>query len=181
MPGQDNCFTEQRTALGSADVESVTEAGEIRKRHVVLPACQAIGEPCAVYIKRNIVLVTSLADLRQLIQRVKRAVFRGLGNIDQAGHDHMLVIGVVPVALNAALDGIGVKLSVLMRQGDYFVAAGFDRACFMSADMAGLRGDHALVRAKDGPYHSGVGLCSADKKIDVGIWSIAGFPDLRTG
>ena len=93
----------------------------------------------------------------------------------------MLVIGVVPVTLNAALDGIGVKLSVLMRQSDNFVAAGFDRARFVSAYMAGLRGDHALVRAKDGSDHGGVGLRSADKKIDVGIGSIAGFPDLRAG
>ena len=62
----------------------------------------------------------------------------------------MLVIGVVPVALNAALDGIGVKLSVFVRQCDNFVAAGFDRACLVSADMTGLRGDHALVRAKNG-------------------------------
>ena len=121
------------------------------------------------------------AYLRQFLQRVKRTVFRGLGNIDKAGHDHMLVIGVVPVTLNAALDGIGVKLSVFVGQCDNFVAAGFDRACLVSADMAGLRGDHALIRAKDGPYNSGVGLRSADKEKDVGIGCIAGFPDFRAG
>ena len=68
-----------------------------------------------------------------------------------------------------------------MRQCDNLMAAGFDRACLVSAYMAGLRGDHALVRAKNGSNHGGVGLRSADKKIDVGIRSIAGFPNLYTG
>ena len=109
MPGQNYCFPEQRAALSPADVESITETGEVGECYIVLLARQAIGESCAVDIKRDIVLVTGFADLRQLLQRVKSAEFRGLGNIDQAGHDHMLVIGVVPVALNAALDGIGVR------------------------------------------------------------------------
>ena len=93
----------------------------------------------------------------------------------------MLVVGVVPVALNAALDGIGVKFSVQLRQRNDFVAAGFDRACLVCADMAGLGGNYALIRAKDGPYHSGVGLRSADKKIDVSIGGITGFPYLSAG
>ena len=70
VPGQDDRFSEQGAALGSADVESITESCEIREHHIVLPASQAIGEPCAVYIKRNIVLVAGFADLRQLLQRI---------------------------------------------------------------------------------------------------------------
>ena len=93
----------------------------------------------------------------------------------------MLVVGVVPVALNAALDGIGVKFSVQLRQRNDFVAAGFDRASLVCADMTGLCGNYTLVGAKNGFDHSGVGLCAADKKIDVCIGSIAGFTNLRAG
>ena len=68
MPGQDYCLAEQRAALGSADVEGITETGEVGECYIVLLARQAIGEPCAVDIKRNIVLAAGFADLRQFLQ-----------------------------------------------------------------------------------------------------------------
>ena len=68
MPGQDDRFSEQGAALGSADVESITESCEIREHHIVLPACQAIGEPRAVDIERDTVSVTGFTDLRQFLQ-----------------------------------------------------------------------------------------------------------------
>ena len=165
MSGKDDRFSEQRAALGAADVR----------------ACERIGKSCAVHIKRNIAAMADFADLCQLLQGVERSEFCGLGNVDQSGHDHMLVIGVIPVALYAAFNRIGVQFAVFMGQSDHFVPAGFDRAGFMCTDVACLGGDHALIRAKDRLDHGGISLGAADQKMDIGVRRIACFSYFGAG
>ena len=99
--------------------------------------------------------------------------------IDHAGHDHVVVVGVVLVFVQKRPDLVCTDLSVVVRQRQDFVSAELDCAGLVYADVPGACGDHALIAFQHGVDHRGVRLRAADQKEDLCGRRIAGFADLR--
>lgn len=99
--------------------------------------------------------------------------------IDHAGHDHVVVVGVVLVFVQKRPDLVCTDLSVVVRQRQDFVSAELDRTGLVYADVPGACGDHALIAFQHGVDHRGVCLRAADQKEDLCGRRIAGFADLR--
>ena len=118
---------------------------------------------------------------RQLRLGIERAQLRGLGEIDHAGEGHV-VVGLVGVKAPAVVPhGVGGELPVLPGQGDHLVAGELDGPGLVDADMAGVRGDHALPAIEQGGDGHGVGLGAAHQEIHVRPGLPAGGADLLPG
>ena len=78
--------------------------------------------------------------------------------IDHAGHDHVVVVGVVLVFVQKRPDLVCTDLSVVVRQRQDFVSAELDRTGLVYADVPGACGDHALIAFQHGADHRGVCL-----------------------
>ena len=81
--------------------------------------------------------------------------------IDHAGHDHVVVVGVVLVFVQKRPDLVCTDLSVVVRQRQDFVSAELDRTGLVYADVPGACGDHALIAFQHGVDHRGVCLRAA--------------------
>ncbi len=69
----------------------------------------------------------------------------GLGEVDQAGLDRVLVAGVGPVGGAQLGDLLGGDLPIFAGEGQHFVPGGLNRPCLMGVDMAGAGADHPLI------------------------------------
>ncbi len=87
-------FTEHGTHLGAADVEHVRDTRDVFKRHVVAGCGQRVAKSCAVDEQWHVVLRADLADRLEFVERVERAVFGGLRNVDASGEYHMCIVAV---------------------------------------------------------------------------------------
>ena len=177
----DDGFAEQRAAFGSADIEGVAEPAEIRQRDVVFGAGEGVGQSGAVQIERHLKGPADPADFLKLPQAVQRSVFRGMGEVDHAGHHHMLPVPVLPPGLRAGPDLFRRDFSVPVRQGEHLVAAVLDGAGFVGGDMPAFGGNHPLPGAEERVDHDGVGLRAAGQKPDRRVRHAAGGADFLPG
>ena len=81
--------------------------------------------------------------------------------IDHAGHDHVVVVGVVLAFVQKRPDLVCTDLSVVVRQRQDFVSAELDCAGLVYADVPGACGDHALIAFQHGVDHRGACLRAA--------------------
>ena len=88
---EDHGLAAQGAGLGPADIEHVTQPGDVLKGQVRVPAHQAVGQPGAVQEQPQAVFPADRRDPLQLRFRIQRAVFRRVGNIYHAGKGHVLV------------------------------------------------------------------------------------------
>ena len=101
-----------------------------------------------------------------------------MGDIDHAGHDHMVMVVIV---VKSAAETVYVrcrKLSVITGYGKDFVACMFNGTRLMLADMAAVSGNDALVGPQYGTDDDGVCLRPARQEMDSGIFYTAGGPYL---
>ena len=178
MLRNNNRFPEKRTALGSANIEDIAQSGQIRQCHVVFRTGKGIGESCAVHIERNRVFSAYTADLLQFLKGIKRPVLGRLGEIDGPGHDHVVVIVVLPEGIDTRADLLCRDFPVVLFQSQNFMSACLDRAGFMDADMSADGSDHALVRTQHGIDHGGVRLCAAGQEVNIRFRCLTGDADL---
>ena len=59
---ENQCFTQQRAALGPADVEHIAETGEVRQGHIVLRAGEGIGQAGSVHIEAETLFPADSTD-----------------------------------------------------------------------------------------------------------------------
>ena len=85
-------LAEHRAHLGAADIEHVGETRDVLDRHVVAGGGQRVAKSCAVDEQRHVVLRADLADRLKFGERVERAVFGGLRNVDASGEHHVRVV-----------------------------------------------------------------------------------------
>ena len=109
------------------------------------------------------------ADLRQLLQSVESSVLCRMRYIDHAGHDHMLMIGIIDVVVQQSSDLLGCYLAVMVRQRQHLVPAEFDSPRLMCADMPRLSADYALIAAQECVDHSRIGLRAAYQKENIRV------------
>lgn len=81
--------------------------------------------------------------------------------VDHAGHDHVVVVGVVLAFVQKRPDLVCTDLSVVVRQRQDFVSAELDCTGLVYADVPGACGDHALIAFQHGVDHRGVRLRAA--------------------
>ena len=117
----------------------------------------------------------------QLRLGVQGAVLGGVGDVDHAGEDHVVVVGVGVEGLAEVLHRGGVQLAVFLGQADHLVARVLDGSGLMARHMAGGGGNHALPAVQQGSNDDGVGLGAARDKAHVCLGAGAGGADLLFG
>ena len=90
-------------------------------------------------------LPAHLVDGLQLRLGVQGAQLSGLGEVDQAGLDRVLVAGVGPVGGTQLGDLLGGDLPVFAGEGQHLVPGGLHRPRLVGVDMAGVGTDHPLI------------------------------------
>ena len=81
---EDHRFAAEGAHFCAADIEDVGQGGDIGERHVGGGAHEAVAEARAVDVEGQGVFVADAAQRRELVFRVERSVFRGVGNVDHA-------------------------------------------------------------------------------------------------
>ena len=180
-PREDHRLPEQRPALRSSDIEGVAEAPEIRQGHVVFRGRQGVGQPGAVHVEGGIIAVAEGADPLQLLQGIQRPVFRRLGKIHQAGHDHMLPVFVRPISRKRLFQRLRRHPALRLGNRQHLMAAELDRPGLVNRDMPRFRGHHPLPGAQKRVDHRGVGLGPPHQQEHLRLRAFAGFPDFRPG
>ena len=89
--GCNNRFSEKRSDFGPADVECVTEACNVLESDVCSGGGQSVSQACSVHIKRNMSFAAYAAQILQFIERIKCAVFGGMGDVDHSRGNHVLI------------------------------------------------------------------------------------------
>ena len=118
----------------------------------------------------------------QLCKGIECTEFRGLGEIDHGGLDHVLVGGVGPVGSPQGQDGRRRELPVLRRDGQDLVPGGLDGPRLVDVDVPGVGGDDPLVGPQGRGDHRGVDLGPAHQKVDGQVLPApAQGPDLGAG
>ena len=115
-----------------------------------------------------------MEDLRQLCLGVEHTRLGGVGDVDHAGADGMLVI-----RLGGGGDGhlAAGDQAVVMGEGQALVAGGLDRTGLMDVDVAGLGADHALVGQQQWVNSPLIGLGAADEEVHRALLAGEGFAD----
>ena len=91
----------------------------------------------------------------------------------------MVAVGVEGLAILAQL--AGVNQPVVLREGEHLVPGRLDRARLMHVHMAGLRGDHALIRLQHRIDDQLIGLRATGDEADLRLWAIARLANLLLG
>ena len=97
-----------------------------------------------------------------------------MGEIDHAGHDHVITGAVLFKIPEEAVDLIGGKLAEFMGQRQDFMAAKFNGTGFVDADVPRIRRNDSLIGGKHCINDGGIGLRSADEKMYFTFRRMAG-------
>ena len=174
----DHGFPEERAAFRTADIEGVAKTGKVRERKIIFRTGERIGKARAVEEKRDPVPAAHAADPGQFLFGIERTELGRLRNVNKARHDHMVAVLIVKVSSQSGPERFRRKLPVFVRDREDLVAVRLDRACFMDADVPGIRRDDALIGQQERVDHRRVGLRAADEKIDRRILCAHGPADL---
>ena len=179
--GNDDGLAKQGAAFRAANIENVGQARQVRQGDIVSGAGEGVGQAGTVDVERQVVAVADLADGRELGQRVQRAIFGRLRDIDHAGHDHVLAVAIVQVVFTVGSDGRSADFAKMMGERQHLVAAELNRPGLMYADMPAVCGDYSLVGAQQGVDDGGIRLRAAQQEIYGGQWAGAGCTDFFPG
>lgn len=97
-----------------------------------------------------------------------------MGEIDHAGHDHVITGALLFKIPEKAVDLIGGKLAEFMGQRQDFMAAKFNGTGFVDADVPRIRRNDSLIGGKHCINDGGIGLRSADEKMYFTFRRMAG-------
>ena len=92
--------------------------------------------------------------------------YSNAGNNDDLQEDFFSNLSLRKSTADKRWSSVPLKAAWCLNGAD-LVAGGLDRAGLMDVDVAGVRGDHALPRAKRGVDDLFVGDCAADHKVHV--------------
>ena len=111
--------------------------------------------------------VAQLVQFLQFAAAIDGAVFRGEGDIDHPGEDHVLVVGIGVEGLQEGFHFLCADFSGVAGDGEDFVAGVFDGACFVQGYVAGFGCDHAFPAAEETADDSLVGLGASGQEKDA--------------
>ena len=151
----------ERAALGAANVEYVAQLRQLGQGNVALIGRQRIGQAGAIHKQRNLALLAHRMDCRELSLGVQRAVLGRQAHIHGARKHHVLTALVFVEHLDIVFEILGVHLALVAGDGEHLVAAKLDGARLVAGNVAGLGGNHALVRREQHVNHRRVGLRAA--------------------
>ena len=174
-------LTEQGADLGAADVEHIGQPGDVLERDIGAIGGQRVPQARAIEEQLHAVAVADAAQGLQLVQRVQRAVFRGMGDVDGAGEHHMLVVAVRVERGAVVVELGGVDLAVMVGERQHLVPGGLDGAGLMHVDVPGGGGHRACIGGGDGVDDGLVGLGAADQEAHIRIRRAAGLADAGLG
>ena len=169
------------THLRAADIKDVAMAGQPGQVEIACLRHQPIAQAGTVNEQWHFVCLAEVVDSLDFGSLVECAEFGGGGDIDNAGYDHVLIDGVGIEAVVKVVKIFGSHLTVVLGQGDDFVAAGLNGPRLMYVDVAGIYGYDALVARQHTINNGGIGLRAAHEEIDVGIGALAGLSDFLAG
>lgn len=170
-------LTEHGSDLGAADIEYVRDTRDVFKRHVVAGCGQRVAKSCAVDEQRHVVLRADLADRLKFGERVERAVFGGLRNVDASGEHHVRVVA-VRVERGAVLVEFGrIDFAVMVGERQHLVSGEFDGARLMHVHMACACRDYAGILRCDGVDDGLVGLRATYQEENLCVRAGACFAD----
>ena len=172
-----NGFAAECAAFGAADVEHIRELCDVCQRHIGIRR-EAVAEACAIQKQRHGKLLANGRNALQLVSRVKRAVFRRMGDVHHARKYHVVVACVRIKGLNIFAEIVRIQLAVLMRNGQHLVSGGLDGAGFMRIHMPAGGRHNALIRTEQRINDDHVGLCAAGQKIHLSVLAVRRFFDL---
>ena len=178
--GEDDRLAAEGAALGAADVKSIGQAGQVGQGHVVCRAREGVGQAGTVDIEGHADLMADGREVLELSQRVKGAILGRLRDIDGAGLDLVLPVGVLVPGVPAVAHSLGGKLAVLRGKREHLVARELDRASIVYAHMPRVRRHHTLPGGEQRVDHDLVGLRAAAHEMHLGIRAGADRADLST-
>ena len=179
--GEDDSLAAEGTYLGAADVEHVGQAGNVSQRDIGALADQTVAQPGTVHEQGHVVGVADGGKRFQLCLGVQGAVLRGVGDVDHAGEDEMVHVGVGVECFAEILHILGGHFAVGVGQAEHFVARELDGTGLMGGYMAGGGSQYALPAVEHGADDHGVGLSAAGDEKDIRLRAGAGRADLLFG
>ena len=174
-------FSQETAALGTANVEGICQTGQVLHGHIIAFRHEAIGQAGTVHVEGKMVFMAGPADFYQFLQCIERAVFRGLGNINQRRHHHVFMVSIGPVAIYIFCNLGSPDFPFFRWQLQYLVAAIFNGPGFMDRDMAGPGRNDSFIGTEHGINDGGIGLGTANEEIYVRLRRTGSFPDFIPG
>ena len=171
----------QSAALGATDVEHVAQLRQLGQGNVAPIGRQRIGQARTIHKQRNLALLAHRMNRRELGLGVQRAVLGRHAHIHGARKHRVFVALVFVEHLDIVLEILGMHLALVAGDGEHLVAAKLDGARLVAGNVAGLGGNHALVRRKQHVNHRRVGLRAAHQQKYVGIGSLTGLANKLLG
>ena len=171
--GDDDGLAEERSGLGSSDVEDVAQACDVGERRGGSVGGQRIGEPCAVEVERDGTAPADGVEFFQLFETVQCPEFGGVRDIEHSGSDHVGPGLVAVERVDEAFDVAGPNLAVVLGQGEDLVSGGLDCPGLVDVDVGRFGGQHPFVAAQQSVDDGGVGLGAARQEVDLGSGGLA--------
>ena len=179
--GEDHRLATEGSDFGAADIEHITEAGQLRQGDVTSLGEESVTESGSIYIKRYMEPLAYGIDIFQFLLGIKGAQFGGESDVDQSRIDTVGIVAVVVEIVQILLECLGFHLAVNVGQGDNLVFGKLDCTCLMHIDMSGIDSYHSLVLIEQRVDDGGVGLCTAREEEDVGFGILARQFDFLLG
>ena len=173
----DDGFAAEGADLGSADVEDVAQAGEVRQGKVAGGAGQGVAQAGAVDEQGQSILVRNFLQASQFSARVDGSVLRGQGDVHQARPNHVVLVRIRVAGGEKGLQLADIHLPVMLGEGQYLMSGVLDGTRLMDGDMAGLHRDGALIVCEHGGDDGGVGLRTAHEEVHLALRAVAGLQD----
>ena len=140
-------FSEQGTALCSADIKDITESCKIGKADIVFGTGEGIGKACSVDIKRKLIFIANIPNILQFFQRIERAEFRGLREVNEPWLHHVCVVSVGMEVHHILANLCGINLSLDMGKSQNLVSMNFDNSRLVGSNVRGIGCNYSFIRA----------------------------------
>ena len=76
-----NRFAKHSTNLGSANIEYIRQASQIRQSHIITICCKRITQTRAINKQQQIILLANLRDIFQLCQAIDCSKLRRIRDV----------------------------------------------------------------------------------------------------
>ena len=179
--GKHDSLAAQCANLSTANVKDVTMACQVGQRNIAVVGHQAIAQPGAVDIQRNVVALTDLIDVVQFAGSIKCTKFGWESDVDQSRMHGMVAVAVVAEIVQILVEPLGGHLAHHVGNSDNFVLGKLDGPRLMDIDMAGANTDDAFVLIEHGVDGGGIGLRTTRQKEYLCIGHANGLTDKLLG
>ena len=119
-----------------------------------------------------------VVECAKLFLRVDKSHLCRQRDIDYPRLHLVLMAGIVKETLHIGSQLLRRELSIGRGQGKHLVSEGLHSSSLMHVDMCHFGSDDALTRSEQGVDHRRIGLCAANKEVDLCRTHLAGLPNL---